>query len=314
MMRQNYDVTIVGGGPAGMSAAIYASRAGLSSCVIERANPGGQITTTDMLDNYPGLPHISGFEFGVKLKEQAEELGTDVIYQTVSSIERENSQTFLVELDHGHLKARTIICATGANPKRAGFEHETEFTGRGISYCATCDGMFFKNKNVFVVGGGLAACEEALFLSRIANKVTMIVRKQHLKAPKGIADKLAQTPNIEIRYQTKIKAVNGHTLIDSITFEHLDSGAISIETFEPGSTGIFIFTGTSPNVDLVNEFVDLDQNHAVITDEWMRTKTPGLYCVGDMRAGVMKQVVTAASDGAIAATDVYRYINSAFQS
>lgn len=305
-----FDLAIIGGGPAGYAAAIYAARANLSTVVLEQGMPGGQIATTSELENYPGISLISGAEFGERLQEHAEGLGAHVMWTMVNRIDINHDGSFTLDTDDGKLSARTVIAAMGATPRPAGFIGEDTFRGRGVSYCATCDGMFFRNKKVFVVGGGNSACEEALYLSHIASEVTMIVRKDHFRAPEGIANKVLNQENITVRYQTSIVEVSGEGMPTSITFRNNRTNELSCETFEPGSFGIFVFAGTQPHTELVDSMVELsDNDRGIVTDQNMATKTPGLFAAGDIRSKHLRQVVTAVSDGAIAATSAYSYLN-----
>ena len=307
---KRYDVAIIGSGPAGITSAIYASRAGLSSVIIDNSAVGGQIATSSEIDNYPGLPGISGMEFGERLKAHVDKFGTEFIYDTVNELKNRKQGGFLLTCDGTQISSKTVIAALGATPVQAGFQGETEFKGRGVSYCATCDGMFFRNKSVFVIGGGNSACEEALYLSHIVANVTVVIRRDSFRAPKGLVQKLLDTPNISIRYHSVIQEVSGASAIDRIVLRDTATGAVECLDGQPGSMGVFVFVGTKPNSDLLKELALVNDRGEVITDEWMRTRTPGLYCVGDMRATPLRQVITAMSDGALAATDAYRYVNS----
>ena len=309
-MSTKYDLAILGGGPAGYSAAIYAARAGLDCAVIEQSIPGGQITTTERVDNYPGIPGVSGIELGDAFKSHADSLGTKTILTSIESLDRTEDGSFLVKTLDGDVAAQSIIAALGATPKTAGFKGEDKFRGRGVSYCATCDGMFFRNKEVFVVGGGNSACEEAIFLAGIAKKVTVLVRRDQFRAPRGVWQQLLTHENITIRYQTVIEELKGDALPESIVLKNTASGAVAEETYTPGSFGIFVFVGTQPQTDLIDRYVKTAPDGSVITDEHMATKTPGLYAAGDIRNKPLRQVITAASDGAIAATSVYTYLNN----
>lgn len=306
------DTAIIGGGPAGFSAAIYAARASLNTCVFELGMPGGQIATSDMIDNYPGIQAMSGAELGMKLQEHAEAAGAEIRYEGVSELKKLEDSTFLITTDGGEHRARSVIVATGATPRSAGFAGEDTFRGRGVSYCATCDGVFYRNKHVFVVGGGNSACEEALYLSNIASHVELIVRRDEFRASRGVVQRLLDRDNVSVRYQTSIASVEGDRLIDQITFRDNATGMEHVEKFDEGSVGIFVFAGLDPVVDLVKPYVDLAMDGGVVTDELMATRTPGLYCVGDMRSKALRQVVTAASDGAIAATAAYHYVEERF--
>ena len=307
---KHYDTLIVGGGPAGLTAAIYATRAGLDTALIEQGVFGGQISTTDVVDNYPGLEAITGAELGSKLHDHAQNLGTEVIYDTITALSRNDDGTFTVTGYEGDVTASTVIYAAGAEPRTAGFGGEDTFKGRGVSYCATCDGMFYANKQVFIVGGGNSACEEALFLARFVRKVTMVVRKDHLRTVKTLQDRITSHEKIEVRYLTSIRRIAGEQFPSELTFVNNETGAEYTETHEPGSFGIFVSVGHKAQTELVKPFVELSSDGSIEADEHMATKTPGLYVAGDVRNKVLRQVITAASDGAIAATSAAAYLDS----
>lgn len=306
--QSTYDVAIIGGGPAGYTAGIYAARASLNAAVFEQGMPGGQIATSDTIDNYPAFPLISGAELGMKMQEHSEQAGAQTIYEMVNNVHIDETGEFEVETDSATYHARSLIVATGARPRLAGFKGENDYRGRGISYCATCDGMFYRGKDLFVVGGGNSAVEEAMFLAKIAKHVTMVVRKNYFRASRGMVSRLLEHDNVSVRFNTSIKEVTGGTLLNRIEFIDTTNGESSIEELPEGSFGIFVFTGNDPVVDLVKDYVDLGSDGGVITDDSMMTKTPGLFCVGDMRTKQLRQVITAAADGAIAGTAAYRYL------
>lgn len=306
--QSTYDVAIIGGGPAGYTAGIYAARASLNAAVFEQGMPGGQIATSDTIDNYPAFPSISGAELGMKMQEHSEQAGAQTIYEMVNNVHIDEKGEFDVETDSATYHARSLIVATGARPRLAGFKGENDHRGRGISYCATCDGMFYRGKDLFVVGGGNSAVEEAMFLAKIAKHVTMVVRKNHFRASRGMVSRLLEHDNVSVRFNTSINEVTGGTLLNRIEFIDTTNGESRVEELPEGSFGIFVFTGNDPVVDLVKDYVDLGSDGGVITDDSMMTKTPGLFCVGDMRTKQLRQVITAAADGAIAGTAAYRYL------
>lgn len=306
--QSTYDVAIIGGGPAGYTAGIYAARASLNAAVFEQGMPGGQIATSDTIDNYPAFPSISGAELGMKMQEHSEQAGAQTIYEMVNNVHIDETGEFDVETDSATYHARSLIVATGARPRLAGFKGENDYRGRGISYCATCDGMFYRGKDLFVVGGGNSAVEEAMFLAKIAKHVTMVVRKNHFRASRGMVSRLLEHDNVSVRFNTSINEVTGGTLLNRIEFIDTTNGESRVEELPEGSFGIFVFTGNDPMVDLVKDYVDLGSDGGVITDDSMMTKTPGLFCVGDMRTKQLRQVITAAADGAIAGTAAYRYL------
>ncbi len=303
-----YDTVIVGGGPAGLSAAIYAGRASMNVLLLEQGMPGGQIALTDTIDNYPGVPETSGAALAQTMQEQAEGFGVEVAYDTVESVSKSEDGVFQVVGTSERYLAKTVIYAGGGIPRQVGFDGEEKFKGRGVSYCATCDGMFYRGKNVFVIGGGNSACEEALFLTRFANHVTMVVRRNVFRAPRGVADKVMAHEKIDVRFETSVVGVDGDKFLSSITFRNNATGETHTETYDEGSFGVFVFAGYAPVTDPVAGLVELGAGGGIVTDENMMTSTPGLYCAGDTRVKALRQVVTAASDGAIAATSAYKYI------
>ena len=304
-----YDLIIIGGGPAGLSAGVYGARSGLRVAILEQSTPGGQIAITDEVDNYPGLPNLSGGELGMKLAEHAESLGCTMTYDVATSLAVLDDGTFEVQTGmSGTLSAPSVVYAAGATPRLAGFEGEEEYKGRGVSYCATCDGMFYRGKDVYVIGGGTAACEEALFLARIARSVTMLVRRDVLRTTPKLREQIEANEAIDLRYNTRVKAVAGEMMLKSITLEDTKSGETQvIEHEEP--FGVFVFVGHDPAVELVRDYVDINPN-GIVTDALMATRTPGLFVAGDVRDTVLRQVVTATSDGAIAATSALKYLES----
>ena len=303
------DLVIVGGGPAGLSAAIYARRSLLDAVTLEREALGGQAILTSEIDNYPGLPHTDGFTLSDAMRAQAEDLGAQIVMDPVSSIAR-NQETgrFDVVTSSARYDAATVILAAGARPRHAGFDGEQRFAGHGVSYCATCDGMFYRGKHVFVIGGGNSAAEEALFLARLASKVTLIVRKDHLRAQAAVVRELEQNEKVELRLLTSIVALDGGDLPSSVTFRDNATGSTHVETYEEGSFGVFVLVGRDPETELVRELVDVDDAGYVVTDERMATRTPGLFVAGDARVKPLRQIVTAASDGAVAATSAAAYL------
>ena len=303
------DVAIIGGGPAGYSAAIYAARANLTTTVFEQGMSGGQIATTNEIENYLGIPLLSGAELGERFQQHAEGLGAQVEWSMVTGIDYDaDAVKFTIHHDRGDIEAKSVIACMGATPRPAGFVGEDTYRGRGVSYCATCDGMFFRGKQVFVIGGGNAACEEALFLSDIASSVTIVLRRDQFRAPDGVVKKVLTKDNISVRYQTSIVELSGETMPTTITFKENATGETYAETFDPGSFGIFVFTGTQPHTELVDHLVDLAPDGGILPDDAMATRTPGLFAAGDIRSKRLRQVVTAVSDGAIAATSAYAFL------
>lgn len=304
-----HDLVIVGGGPAGLSAAIYAQRALLDTVTLEQEAVGGQVILTSEVDNYPGVPHTDGFTLTDAMQNQAVDLGAKIVMENVIGIARDEATgRFTVTTPNHEYDTAAVIVAGGATPRKAGFEGEDRFGGHGVSYCATCDGMFYRGKEVFVIGGGNSACEEALFLTRFARKVTLIVRKDHLRAQAVVGKEIEENEKVEVRYLTSVVKVDGDKLLKTITFRNNETGEEYTETYDEGAFGVFVFVGRVPASKLLFDLVDRDDNGYVITDDAMATKTPGLFAAGDIRQKPLRQIITAAADGAIAATSVSAYL------
>lgn len=304
-----YDLVIIGGGPAGLSAAIYAQRAMLDAVLLEQEAVGGQVIITSDIDNYPGVPHTDGFSLIDAMQNQAQDLGAQIVLTNAQRVEHDaETGLFAVTTPEGILTTKTVIACGGASPRAAGFKGEKEFGGHGVSYCATCDGMFYRGKKVYVIGGGNSACEEALFLTRFADQVDVVVRKDHLRAQAMVAKQLEENPKVTVRYLTSIVAVDGGTMLSSVTLRNNETGETYVENYDEGGFGVFVFVGRVPATQLLGDLVDVDEVGYVISDERMATKTPGLYVAGDLRKKPLRQIVTAASDGAIAATSVSAYL------
>ena len=304
-----HDLVIIGSGPAGLSASIYATRAMLDAITIEQTTIGGQVITTNEIDNYPGVPNTTGFELMDLMEKQARDLGAQIVMDNIVSIEKDQaSGIFTIVGGSASYTAKAVIFATGATPRHAGFENEDKFAGRGVSYCGTCDGMFYRGKHVFAIGGGNTAVEDALFLTRFADKVTMVVRKDHFRAQPALIKRLEENEKVNIRYQTSIVKVDGNQLLNEVTFRNNVTGEQTTEKFDEGSFGIFVFVGQQPASEVLGDLVDKVANGAIITDEHMATKTEGLFVAGDVRATPLRQIITAAADGAIAATSASSFL------
>lgn len=298
------DLVIVGAGPAGLTAALYAARAAIDTVLIEREMPGGQAATTEQIENYPGFPGgISGSELSIKMAEQVKEFGCEIVYSDVENIEREEN-AFRIKHLNGEIIAKSVIVATGAKPIMLGIKGEQEFHGRGVSYCATCDGAFFRDKKVAVIGGGNAAVEEAIFLTKFASKVYLIHRRDKLRAAKIAQKKAFDNPKIEFVWNSVLEEIKGSQTVEKVIIKNVKTG----ESSELSVDGVFVFIGTQANSDLLKGLVDLDERGYVIAGEDTVTKVPGLYVAGDLRKKPMKQVVTAAADGAVAAMQAERYL------
>ena len=292
-----YDVAIIGGGPAGLAAALYAARGGMKTVIFEKALVGGQITTTADVENYPGFEdNMSGFDIADKMRKQAEKFGTEIKQENIKSIQTDNFYK-VVETDSDKYNVKSVILATGANPSKLGVQGEAKYTGRGVSYCATCDGALYRDKTVAVVGGGDSAVEEAIFLTKFAKKVYIIHRRDELRAVKLIQKRAFENDKIEIIWDSIVKEIKGGDFIEQVELYNKKTK----ETNQLNLDGIFIYVGIIPNNELVKSDVELDEQGFILTDETMGTKVPGLYVAGDVVHKVLRQVVTAASDGATAA-------------
>ena len=305
-----YDVVILGAGPAGLSAALYAGRACLKTLLIEKAMPGGQITLTNDIENYPGqlLEGESGFSLTERMSRQADQFGVERAFDEITAVDFTGEEKILTGMN-GTYRAKTVILATGAHPKPIGCVNEEAFTGRGISFCATCDGMFFRGMDVYVVGGGDSAVEEAIFLTRFARKVTIIHRRDQLRAVKTIQERAFANDKIEFMWNTVVEKVDGDLSLAEMTVRNVVTGETSIirAPEEDGAFGLFGFVGFAPNTALFEGKVTM-QNGYIVTDEDMHTSVPGVFAAGDLRVKSLRQVITAAADGAIAAMQCAKYI------
>jgi thioredoxin reductase (NADPH) len=302
-----YDVIIIGGGPAGLGAAIYSSRARMSTLIIEKAGCGGLIAITDNLENYPGFDKgINGFELTSKMEQQARTSGAEITYGEVVAIETDETLKKVILTDKTYI-TKTIIIASGSSFKKLGVQGEEEFIGRGISFCATCDGPFFKNKEVAVIGGGNSALQEALFLTKFASKITLIHRRNEFRAAKILQERVAAEPKIKIILDTVVEEITGTQTIEKIKVRNVNSSAAE----EISVDGVFIFIGWTPNTKfLMNNKIALDEKGYILTDEQMKTAIDGIYACGDVRKKSLRQVVTAVSDGATASVSAHQYVES----
>lgn len=314
------DVVIIGSGPAGLSAAIYAKRAGLEAVTIEK-NPmsGGQVLNTYEVDNYPGLPGINGFDLGMKFREHADKLGCEFKTASVLGIKKkqeaepelraaseagEAESGFLVETDEGVLHTKTIIATMGAGHAKLNIPGEEEFAGAGVSYCAACDGAFFRNKVTAVIGGGDVAVEDAVFLARACKKVYLIHRRDELRAAKILQEEVMSLPNVEILWDTAAEEITGEEQVETVVLKNVKSGEIRNLNVD----GIFIAAGIIPNSEILKGIVSCDEKGYVIAGEDCATDTPGIFAAGDIRGKKLRQIITAAADGANAVTAALEYL------
>ena len=296
-----YDVVIIGGGPSGLTAAIYASRAGLKVLLLEKAGCGGQMAITDALENYPGFSSINGFELSVKLEEQARNFGTEIVYEEAVEIIDGDIKT--VKTAENQYKAKTVIIASGANSKKLSVKGEEKFIGKGVSFCATCDAPFYKNKTAAVIGGGDSALQEAMYLAKFASSVILIHRRDKFRAAKILQDKMFAVQNISVIYDAVPEEIIGGEKIEKLILSNVKTG----EKTDLKVDGVFVFIGFFPNTLFLKNIV-LDENGYIITNENMKTSAAGIFACGDARKKTLRQVVTAASDGAQAAVSAQHYI------
>lgn len=302
-----YDVIIIGSGPAGITAAIYAQRAELNNIVIEKTGySGGQIINTYEVDNYPGTPGISGFDLSAKFRDHCEKLNTQFVDGEVTKLHLEDGIKVLTLGDGTEYRTKTIVIATGGVPRHLNIPGEEEFSGRGVSYCAVCDGAFFKNKTVAVVGGGDTAIEEVIFLARICEKVYVIHRRDEFRASKGSVNKLLSNDNITVLWDSVLEKIDGSDFVESLKIKNVKTEEVSnIE-----ASGVFIAVGYVPNSQAYKDVVATNERGYIIASENCETNVPGIFAAGDIRNKDLRQIITAASDGANAITAVERYLNN----
>jgi thioredoxin reductase (NADPH) len=310
LSKTDFDLVIIGGGPAGLAAGLYAGRALLKTRLVEKLSPGGQVLTTDWVDNYPGFPDgVSGFELIDLMRKQAERFDLEIAMGEVVSLERDGD-LFRVNLAEGVLTCKALVLAPGAHPQKLGAPNEVELTGKGVSYCGTCDGPFYRNAEVAVIGGGDTAVEEAIFLTRFASKVHLLHRRDELRATGLLRKKVLEEPKIQIHWSTVITDIgkDSQGLVSSVNCRDLKTGAEK----KLDVTGVFIFVGQKPNTGFLQGFVDLDEAGFIKTDAEMATSQPGVWAAGDCRVKKLRQVCTAVGDGAAAAWHAEKYIEEKF--
>jgi thioredoxin reductase (NADPH) len=296
MEKRIYDMVIIGGGPGGYTAAMYAARAGLQAIVLEKLSAGGQMALTQQIDNYPGFPEgIDGFELGEAMQQQAERFGAETEYAEVTAVDL-LAQPKVIETSEGTFYGRTVVIATGAGPKMLGIEKEKELIGRGVNYCAACDGMFYKDKTVVVVGGGNSAAADALLLSRVAKKVILVHRRDTLRATKVYHEPLMRAENVEFRWNSTVSQLLHEQKLNGVVLQNVISG----EREDIACDGLFVSVGRNPSTSLFRDQLKLDAAGYIPAGESTETEIPGVYAVGDVRTKALRQVVTAVADGAIA--------------
>lgn len=304
-MTSLFDLIIIGGGPAGLAAGLYGSRAGLNTLILEKRSPGGQILVTELIENYPGFPEgISGLELAGKMEKQTRRFGLQIKTIEVVSLILQNNQKQIITESHEKLEGKTIIIATGASPAQLGVPGEEKLKGRGVSYCATCDGALFRDKEVAVVGGGDSAIEEAIFLTKFAGRVNVIHRRDKLRAVKALRDRALSNPKITFIWDSHLVKILGEEKVKSIVVRNKKTQK---ETTLPAE-GVFLYVGTQPNTNFLPKTIKTDQQGYVLTNESLQTSVPGVFAAGDVRSKSLKQVVAAAGEGALAATSAYKYI------
>jgi len=301
---ENRELIIIGGGPGGMAAGLYAGRAELKTLLLEKGMTGGLAATTAHIENYPGFPAgIGGMELAAQMEEQARKFGVEIRNAEVEKL-TEEGEGFTVRTDEGDLTTGAVILATGASPSLLGVPGEKEFLGRGVSFCATCDGAFFRDQVVVVVGGGDAAVEEAMFLTRFASRVYIVHRRGELRATRIIQDRAFKNPKVEFVWHSSVDEIRGAAKVEEVVVKDVRSGDRRVLT----AGGVFIYVGNRPNTELVADLVALDERGYVKTDGEMRTNVAGLFAVGDVRQKSLRQVITAVADGAVAAVAAEKYL------
>ena len=302
MKQTKYDVVIIGGGPGGYTAALYCARSNLSVLVIEQLSPGGQMATTGQVDNYPGFEDgIDGFELGEKMQKGAERFGAETAFTKVTSVELVG-EAKKITTSKGVIEARAVILATGASPRKLGLPEEETLVGRGVAYCATCDGMRFKDKEVVIIGGGNSAAADALYLAKICKKVTLIHRRDSLRASKVYLDPL-QNSGVEFAWNSRVSEILHDKKVTGVVVEDARGEKRTIPC-----EGVFVAIGRIPDTQLFEGQIELDKQGYIVADESTKTKLPGVYAVGDVRVKPLRQIVTAASDGAVASHFIEEYL------
>ncbi|MDO8612334.1 MAG: thioredoxin-disulfide reductase [Dehalococcoidia bacterium] len=309
MARKEYEIVIIGGGPAGLAAGLYAARARRKTVLLEKGVIGGQIALTELVENYPGIPSINGFDLAQAMLNQAESYGLEVEYAETTAIEQEG-RLWLVRTAEDEYVAKAVIVTAGADYNKLGVPGEERLTGRGVSYCATCDAAFFKEQHVAVVGGGDAALDEGLFTTRFADKVTVFHRRDKLRASAILQERAFANPKMEFVWNTVVTEILGEDAVMGVRLHNRETG----EESTMDVAGVFIFIGQHPNTGFLGGLVPLDEGGHALVSEWMETELPGLYVAGDARQNSARQVVSSAGDGATASIAAEHYLSGSFPS
>lgn len=303
-MEPDWDLVVIGAGGAGLGAAQYGARANLKTLLLEEMAPGGQALVIDRLENYPGIAEpVSGFDFADLMRRQAEEFGAEIRTTGVSALGKKEN-IFVLDTSDGPVSTWTVILATGAKHRLLDVPGEAEFSGRGVSYCATCDGPFFKSKRILVVGGGDAACDEAMFLSKLTDRVILVHRKDRFRAQRALAQRVLDNPRIETRFNHAVKEIHGSRQVEAVTLVRMDTG----EEYRESVDAVFVFVGSLPQTGLAPEAAK-EETGFIITNDRMETSIPGIFAAGDVRATPFRQLITAVADGAVAAHSASQYID-----
>ena len=300
----SYDIFIIGGGGAGLTAALYTSRANLKTILLEKLTPGGQIALTDLVENYPGFPEgVTGTDISMRMEEQAKKYGTDIQYDEVLSITKAGAE-FQIKTGKNTYQAKAVIIASGASFRTLGVPGEKELTGRGVSYCATCDGAFFKNKEIIVVGGGDSALQEGLFLTRFVNQLSVVHRRDKLRASPILQDRAKENSKIKFVWDTVVTRVDGDKKVERVKLKNLKTHTEK----EFKTDGVFVFIGHDPATQFLKGFIELDEKGYVKTNERLETSVTGVFAAGEVRAGAIKQLVSACGEGCEAALSAQAYL------
>ncbi|MCK5706489.1 MAG: thioredoxin-disulfide reductase [Candidatus Aureabacteria bacterium] len=303
-----YDVAIIGGGPGGLTAGIYTSRSRLKTVLIEKLSPGGQIALTHCIENYPGVESMSGYDLSSVMEKQARHFGTEIRIDEVLNIEKKDDNFFHITSSKETIKAKAVIAATGAKPRKLDIPGELAFLSRGVSYCAVCDGAFFRNKTVAVIGGGNTAVEEAMYLTKFVSKVYVIHRRDELRSVKIIQERAFANEKIEFIWDTIVTEIRGEKTVNNLSLKNKKTGDEKLLPLD----GVFVYVGMEPASGIFKDLVDLSKSGFIVTDMNMHTKTPGLFAVGDLRDKNIWQVSVAVGDGSIAAINAEKYITENF--